>query len=391
MKFIKEFIKLESSAGIILGLAALLAIIIKNSPTYHIYDSLLAYPLNIGIGYLSITKTVLLWVNDFLMAIFFFLVGLELKRESFEGQLAIKENRNLPAFAALGGLICPSLIYAYINWGDNVAIKGWAVPAATDIAFALGVLSLLGKRIPASLKLCLLTLAIFDDIAAVLIIAIFYTSDISIIWLLFSLIPLSILAVFNKCSIKLQYLYLIAGLALWVCILKTGVHATIAGILLALFIPLKIENKSNYSPLKQIEHTIHPWVSFGILPLFAFFNAGISLKGISWDLLTRPITLGIIAGLFLGKQVGVMLFTIIGIKFKYCQLPQDVTWRQYYGMATLTGIGFTMSLFIGMLAFSNLEQQTEMQLSVIVGSLLSAVLGYLILKGIHSKPSLSRE
>lgn len=380
MKLIRNFIKLESTAGIVIGVATLLAIVIKNSPAESFYDCLLASPLTFKIGDFLLTKPALLWVNDFLMAIFFLLVGLELKRERFEGQLSIKENRNLPAFAALGGFILPAIVYAYINWGNVVTIKGWAIPASTDIAFALGVLSLLGKRIPASLKLCLLTLAIFDDLAAVLIIAFFYTADISATWLSFSLFPITLLIILNNYSIRFLPFYLILGWILWVCILKSGVHATISGILLAFFVPLKIDNMSNNSPLKKLEHYIHPWVSFVILPLFAFFNAGISFKEVSLNLLTQPIALGIFIGLFIGKQLGVMLFSVIGIKLQYCKLPEGTTWLQYYGMAVITGVGFTMSLFIGMLAFHDFEQQTSMRLGVIIGSLLSGIVGYTILK-----------
>ncbi len=376
LKTIKRFITLESSTGILLGFAALFAIIIKNSSLTAFYDSIINLPLSINIGEFLIKKPAIIWVNDFLMAFFFLLVGLELKREWLEGQLSKKVNCALPLIAALGGIIFPALIYVYFNRENAVALQGWAIPAATDIAFALGVLSLLGNRIPSSLKLCLLSLAIFDDLAAILIIALFYTDNLSLIWLLISALPLFMLSILNKYAIRFLTPYLLIGLLLWICILKSGIHPTIAGILLALFIPLQA---GSCSPLKTIEHRLHPLVSFCILPLFAFFNAGVSLQGLSIHAFTQPIALGIMAGLFFGKQIGVMFFSFVGARCGWCALPIDVTWRQYYGMAILTGIGFTMSLFIGMLAFSDPALHTSVRLSVIAGSLASGIIGYSIL------------
>jgi NhaA family Na+:H+ antiporter len=385
MKWMKDFIKLESSAAVLLGIAALLAILIKNSPAQHLYDALVAYPLLLQMGPFSLHQPAVIWVNDLLMSGFFLLVGLELKRESLEGQLSTQANRNLPAIAALGGILFPALIYAYCNKANSLTLTGWAIPTATDIAFALGVVTLLGNRVPSPLKLCLLSLAIFDDIAAILIIAMFYTTHLSLYWLLLSLIPLLILVILNHCAIQRLTPYLITGSILWICVLQSGIHATLAGIVLAFCIPLKTNPSSRFSPLKHLEHTIHPWISFGILPIFAFFNAGVSLQGLSFSMLTHPVTLGITIGLFMGKQMGVMLFSAIGIQCQWCRLPKDVTWLQFYGMALTTGIGFTMSIFIGTLAFSQADHQTSVRLGVIMGSLLSGMVGYSVLSYSISK------
>jgi NhaA family Na+:H+ antiporter len=378
VKFVKEFLKLEASTGIFLGLAAVLAILFKNSDLQGYYDALIGFPVNFSILGLEFTKTLVVWVNDFLMSFFFLIIGLELKREFQEGHLKNLKDVMLPGIAALGGLIFPALIYVSFTYDNPETLKGWAIPAATDIAFAMGVLALLGNRVPKALKICLLSLAIFDDIAAILIIAAFYTNEISVFWVLMGILPIVILALFNYKQVNKITPYMIIGLILWVCVLKSGIHATVAGILLGFFIPLK--NSSNQtSPLKKLEHQLHPWVIFFILPTFAFFNAGVPLKDISLSSMSHPIAAGIAIGLFLGKQAGVMLFSYFAMKLKVCHLPPQTSLLQFYGMAIVTGIGFTMSLFIGALSFSQAEYQNVMKLGVIAGSTLSGILGYLVL------------
>ena len=380
MRMIREFFRLEAAGGILLGLAAVLALILKNSPWQAIYDALLTTPVVIQIGEFAINKPLLLWINDGLMAIFFLLVGLEIKREILEGQLSSRQQISLPAIAALGGIAVPALIYSLLNWQDPVAIHGWAIPAATDIAFALGILTLLGNRVPESLKICLVAIAILDDLAAIVIIALFYTHHLSLLSLAVGLVGLVILVVLNRRGITRLAPYMITGLFLWVCVLKSGVHATLAGVILALAIPLTPKNEDKKSPLRDLEHGLHPWVAYGILPIFAFANAGVSLQGLTLDILFEPITLGIAAGLILGKQIGVMAFTAAGNAMGLCQLPSGVNWKQYYGMALITGIGFTMSLFIGTLAFNDVEKQTAVRLGVIIGSCVAGILGYLVLR-----------
>lgn len=385
LRFIREFLKLEASAGILLVIAAILAMLMENSPFSGIYDSLLTTPVAIQIGAFAIDKPLLLWINDGLMAVFFLLVGLEIKREMMEGQLSTKEQISLPAIAALGGLLVPALIYSYFNWGDPIEMRGWAIPAATDIAFALGVITLLGNRVPETLKICLVAIAIIDDLAAIIIIALFYTESLSLVSLAVAAIAVIGLAILNRKKVTSMGPYFVIGIILWACVLKSGVHATLAGVVLALFIPLKTKNKQGKVPLKELEHGLHPWISYAILPIFAFANAGVSLKGLTLDLLFQPITLGIALGLFFGKQIGVMLFTLLGRITGLCKLPKGVSWIQYYGMALITGIGFTMSLFIGTLAFNDVEHQTAVRLGVLMGSILSGVCGYLVLYAISSK------
>ena len=380
VKMIRKFFRLEAAAGILLGLTAILAIIIENSVFRNFYDYLLSAPVVVQIGNFAIDKPLLLWINDGLMAIFFLLVGLEIKREIVEGQLSSKEQVILPVIAAFGGLAIPALIYAYFNWGDAQAIKGWAIPAATDIAFALGVITLLGKRVPETLKICLVAIAIIDDLAAIVIIALFYTSNLSLISLFLSFISIMALWIMNKRGITRISPYIVVGIFLWVCVLKSGVHATLAGVVIALFIPLRAKNKLGGSPARSLEHGLHPWVAYGILPIFAFTNAGVSLQGLSLELLLHPITLGITLGLFFGKQIGIMLATAISVALNLCKLPKGVSWQQYYAMSLVTGIGFTMSLFIGTLAFDNVENQTYVRLGVISGSLLSGISGYILLR-----------
>jgi Na+:H+ antiporter, NhaA family len=375
-----KFFRLEAAGGILLVLAAVLALICVNSPLAEYYNLFLDLPIGVQIGEFSLRKPWLLWINDGLMAIFFLLVGLEIKREVLEGHLRTRDQVMLPAIAALGGIIAPALIYAYFNRADAVTLHGWAIPAATDIAFALGVMQLLGRRVPVGLKVCLVTLAILDDLAAIIIIALFYTANLSVPMLLGAGVALAVLITLNRRGVNALTPFMLVGLIMWVCVLKSGVHATLAGVALAMTIPLKSTNSQGESPAKWLEHSLHPWVAFGVLPLFAFANAGVPLAGLTLETFTSPITLGIIAGLFIGKQVGVMLFTWLGVTLKLCRLPAETNWRSYYGMALLTGIGFTMSLFIGTLAFESSEYTNAVRLGVLTGSLLSTLCGYTVLR-----------
>lgn len=378
LKPIQDFFRLESAAGLLLGLATILSLLIKNSIFEPMYDSFLSAPVVIKLGGFQIDKPLVLWVNDGLMMIFFLLVGLEIKREVLEGELSSRETISLPAVAALGGLTIPAVIFCLINWENPAALQGWAVPVATDIAFALGVVTMLGKRVPFKLKVLLLAIATIDDIAAIIIIALFYTSNLSLFSLGLAILSVAILAVLNFLDVKRLALYIIVGIFLWACVLKSGVHATLAGVVLALFIPYR-KNKEGKSLLRKLEHDLHPYVAFVILPLFAFSNAGVSLRGIGFEVFYEPLTLGIILGLFLGKQVGVMLFSTIAIKSGFCRFPQGIGWLQFYGLSVITGIGFTMSLFIGTLVFTQEAQLTSMRLGVLSASFLSAVVGALIL------------
>ncbi len=380
--FIQNFLKLESASGILLMIAAVLAMIIANSPLSYLYESLLDVPVEIRIGALHIAKPLILWINDGLMAVFFFLIGLELKRELMEGALSNPKNLVLPTFAAVGGMLVPAIIYASINWNDPVAVKGWAIPAATDIAFALGILAFFGKRVPIALKVFLVSLAIMDDMGAIIIIAIFYTSDLSTSSLIIAAVAIIVLSFLNHYKMKHLPPYLLVGLVLWVAVLKSGVHATLAGVLLAFFIPLKTTSDNEQSLAKSLEHDLHGTVSFVIIPIFAFANAGVSLKGLSLSSILEPVPLGIILGLFFGKQIGVMLFSFIAIKLKVASLPENVNWKQLYGVSFLCGIGFTMSLFIGSLAFE--QSGTEEiflndRLGILIGSTISAIIGYFYL------------
>ncbi len=382
MDFFQNFLKKESASGILLMSAAFLAIIVANSPLSNLYAALLDTPVEIRIGALHIAKPLILWINDGLMAIFFFLIGLELKRELLEGELSDPKKIVLPAFAAIGGMVIPALIYASLNWNDPAALKGWAIPAATDIAFALGILAILGKRVPLALKIFLVSLAIMDDMGAIIIIAIFYTSDLSVSSLVVAITAIVILSVFNVAKLKSLTPYLLVGIILWVAVLKSGVHATLAGVVLAFLIPLKTESEDEKSLAKTLEHDLHGSVSFVIIPIFAFANAGVPLAGLSISTLLEPIPLGIILGLFFGKQIGVMLFSFIAVKIGIASLPENVNWKQLYGVAFLCGVGFTMSLFIGSLAFE--QGGTEAifmndRLGILVGSIISAVVGYFYL------------
>ena len=382
LEHLKAFMNLGAAGGIILMLSAALAMIIANSPLSPYYDLLLGLPVEIRVGPLEVAKPLLLWINDGLMAIFFFLVGLELKRELLEGDLRDRQKIGLPLFGAIGGMAVPAIVYVLINIDNPSALSGWAIPAATDIAFALGVLMLLGDRVPVSLKVFLVSLAIIDDIGAILVIALFYTSELSITALAVTIPCLIILTLFNRRGVSQIAPYVLVGLVMWLAVLKSGVHATLAGVALAFFIPMRDRKDPSISPLHNLEHDLEKAVAFGILPLFAFANAGLSLQGVGLDALLHPVPLGIAAGLFIGKQLGVFSFCWIGVKLGLAKLPTGVGWTQIYGAGVLSGIGFTMSLFIGSLAFeeSRIDRFFDERLGIIVGSVLSATLGYLVLK-----------
>jgi len=375
---INAFFRLESASGILLIAAALLAVLLANSPLAGYYDLILDTPVEVRVGALQIAKPLLLWINDGLMAAFFFIVGLELKREILEGELASPRAVALPAFAALGGMIVPASIYLLVNSHDPQALQGWAIPTATDIAFALAVLTLLGKRVPLALKTFLVSLAIFDDLGAIVIIATFFTSNISTISLLVAAGCIAALALLNRAGIFRLTPYLFFGLIMWVAVLKSGVHATLAGVFLAMFIPLAPDPKSNISPLKSMEHDLHAMVAFVILPLFAFANSGLNLTAMGMDAMLHPVTIGIASGLFIGKQLGVFSFAWLAVKTGVATLPNNVNWSHIYGVSLLCGIGFTMSLFIGSLAFesSGDNQLFDERLGIILASILSAVCGY---------------
>ena len=379
MKAIKDFIQHESASGILLIMAAIAALMIDNSPLAWIYDGFLATTMAVQVSDLIISKPLLLWINDGLMAIFFFLIGLEIKREILEGELSSLKKASLPIVAAIGGLIVPALIFVYFNQGNPETMRGWGIPVATDIAFALGILSLVGSSIPRSLKILLLSLAIIDDIAAVLIIAIFYTENLSIDALSLASVGLFLAVGFNMFGVKRITPYILIGVFMWICVLKSGVHATLAGVILAFTVPLTVEGQKG-SPLKALEHMLHPWVAYFIMPIFAFANAGVALGGISLATLTASLPLGIMAGLFIGKQAGVFVFIAIAVMLGLCALPKDLNWRHIYGLSLLCGIGFTMSLFIGTLAFEDPAMQAQVRISVLIASAASAVAGYFVLK-----------
>ncbi|GAB5487065.1 MAG: Na+/H+ antiporter NhaA [Parasphingorhabdus sp.] len=375
---LKEFIKQETSAGIVLFIAAVAAMIAVNSALSPTYTAFLNIPVEVQFGALEIAKPLSLWINDGLMAIFFFLVGLEVKREVLEGQLSSVQQASLPAIAAIGGMAVPAAVFVWINIDMPQNLNGWAIPAATDIAFALGVLALLGKHAPLSLKILLLAIAIIDDIGAIVIIALFYTADVSTISLMLAGVGTAVLFAMNRLGVVRVAPYILVGTFLWICVLKSGVHATLAGVIAALAVPLGARDGS--SPLKHLEHILHPWTAFLVLPIFAFANAGVSLAGIRFNDLMAPLALGIAAGLVIGKQIGVFGFMFIATKLGIVKRPQNVSWLQLYGLACLTGIGFTMSLFIGNLAFADAEQIETVKLGVISGSLISGVLGYCLLR-----------
>ena len=378
---LQQFIAQETSAGIVLFCAAVAAMIAVNSALSPHYLALLDIPVAVQFGALEIAKPLSLWINDGLMAIFFFLVGLEVKRELMEGQLSSVEQASLPLIAAIGGM-APAAVFAYFNWGLADNINGWAIPAATDIAFALGVLALLGKHAPVSLKILLLAIAIIDDIGAIIIIALFYTAEVSTLSLMLAAGGTVLLFTMNRLGVVRTAPYILVGIFLWICVLKSGVHATLAGVLAALAIPLNARDGS--SSLKHLEHMLHPWTAFLVLPIFAFANAGVSLSGLQISDLMAPLALGVAAGLVVGKQLGVFGFMFLATKAGLVKRPAGVSWLQLYGLACLTGIGFTMSLFIGNLAFFDPDQIETVKLGVISGSLVSGLVGYAILRSSSS-------
>jgi len=377
---IKAFFEFEAAGGIILALAAVAAMIIANSPLNVWYESFIHAPVVIQIGDFGIAKDAHHWINDGLMAIFFFLVGLELKREVLVGELSNIKQIILPAAAAVGGMVMPAVVYLLFNYNEPEFWKGWAIPAATDIAFALGILSLLGSRVPNSLKVFLVSIAIFDDIGAILIIALFYTSDLSLTSLAIAGLCLPFLYLLNRRNVTRLTPYLFIGVIMWVAVLQSGIHATLAGVVLALFIPMFDRTDPEHSPLEELEHDLHTTVAFGILPLFAFANSGISLEGAGFAELFHSVPLGIAAGLFIGKQVGIMIMCWLVFKLGFSTMPKGMDYKQIYGAALLCGVGFTMSLFIGGLAFAGDNTLFDERLGIIMGSIVSGVAGYLMLK-----------
>lgn len=370
---------MEAASGLLLIAAAILALIINNSPLSWLYNGLLETPVAVQVGALQIAKPLLLWINDGLMALFFLLIGLEVKREVLDGQLSKPSQIVLPGAAAIGGMLVPALIYWFLNRDNPPALNGWAIPTATDIAFALGVLALLGKRVPTSLKLFLMTLAIIDDLGAIVIIAIFYSGALSTLSLMLAAACIAALVAMNRMGVVKLGPYMIIGLILWVCVLKSGVHATLAGVTLAFCIPLRTRN-AEPSPALALEHALHPWVSFGILPLFAFANAGLSLSGVTIESFTHFVPMGIAIGLLLGKTIGVFGLTWLAVKTGIAALPAGANWGQVLGVAILCGIGFTMSLFVGSLAFEpgSSEYAGMDRMGILTGSLFAALIGYAV-------------
>ena len=379
----KWFFKLEAASGLVLLFAAIIALFVSNSELASIYYDILNSYFALGFGEFKLKLSVLHWINDVLMAIFFFLVSLEIKREFIQGELSNPKQASLPIIAAVGGMLVPALIYVAINYGNSETLKGWAIPSATDIAFSLGVLSLLGKRVPISLKVFLTALAIIDDLGAIVIIAFFYSGKIQAMYLVLMLLSIVTLIIFNRLNIRSFIPYLIVGIFLWDFTHSSGIHATIAGVLLALTIPHKDKkNKSSHknSMLIKLEHAISPYVAFGIMPIFAFANAGVSLEGLSIATLMNPVPLGILCGLFFGKQFGVFIFSYVSIKLKFAEMPNDSDWLKLYGVGVLTGIGFTMSLFVGNLAFVETTQYLSgVKIGVLLGSLASTLFGYMLI------------
>ncbi len=374
---IRRFIQSESAGGVVLGLAALAALIVANSPAAGWYDAFvhLRGELRIGDDALVLAKPLVVWVNDLWMAVFFFLVGLEIKRELLEGELASLKQALLPAGAALGGMVVPALIYAAINWGDAVALRGWAIPTATDIAFALGILMLLGSRVPASLKVFLTAVAIIDDLGAIIVIALFYTDHLSATMFAAAAVGAAVLFALNRARVTSIAPYVVVGAVVWLCVLKSGVHATLAGVITALAVPMR--RPDGGSPVEDAEHVLHPWVAFLILPTFAFVNAGVSLQGVSADTFGQSVPLGIALGLVAGKAVGVFCAAWLIVKLAGAGFPAGATLRQFFAVCLLCGVGFTMSLFIGGLAFEGqgAAYETQLKLGVLGGSLVSALLG----------------
>jgi NhaA family Na+:H+ antiporter len=375
-----EFIRHEAAGGMLLLAVAILAVVFANSPAAGLYDAFLGTPVKVQVGALKLDKPLLLWINDGLMAIFFFLVGLEVKRELMVGELSTPRRAALPAVAALGGIVVPALIYAAVNIANPQGAPGWAIPAATDIAFAVGVLAMVGSGAPTSLKIFLLALAIIDDLGAIIIIALFYTSDLSTAALILAGVGLVVLFALNRSGVISIAPYVLVGLFIWVCVLKSGVHATLAGVATAFAVPLTGGDDTAEGPLERLEHSLHPWVTYAILPLFAFANAGVDLAGFTLAKVFGPIPLGIILGLVIGKPLGIFGATYAAVRFGLVDKPEGTTWMQLLGVSMLGGIGFTMSLFIGMLAFPDPAFAADIRIGVLLGSIISAVLGYIVLK-----------
>lgn len=377
---LQQFLRWEAASGLLLVLAMSVAMLVANSPLAALYDTFLHVAVQVRVGDLDIDKPLLLWINDGLMAMFFLMIGLEVKREFFEGELRKPHQVVLPAFAAVGGMLVPALVYVYFNHGNESAMSGWAIPTATDIAFALGILSLLGNRVPAALKVFLLALAIMDDLGAIIIIAIFYTQDLSVLSLVVAGSALLVLALMNRFGVRKLGLYMLVGVIMWVSVLKSGVHATLAGVLLAFTIPLRFKDGTD-GYVHKVEHKIHPYVAFMILPLFAFANTGLSFSGISTEQLFSDIPVGIALGLVVGKPVGVFFFSALAILLGLAKLPKDVGWRALFGVGCLCGVGLTMSLFIGTLAFSEGGEADVLvdRMGILMGSWASAVIGFIVL------------
>lgn len=386
---LKELLKHESSSGVLLAISALLALLLANSPLNWLYQDFNEIPVTVAFGEFKIDKPLLLWINDGLMAIFFLTVGLEIKREILDGQLSKPDQIILPGIGAVAGIAVPALIYAFFNKDDAIAIGGWAIPSATDIAFALGIFSLFGDRVPLSLKLFLLTVAIFDDIGAIIIIALFYSDNIAPVSIGIAAAGLAVLFVFNYLNVRHTAAYILVGTVVWAAVLKSGVHATLAGFLIAWFIPLKLSNRDGKPMLPTLEHALHPWVAFVILPIFAFGNAGVNLISANASAIFSPISIGIALGLFLGKQLGIFGACWLAIKCKIASKPEGASWAQLYGVSLLCGIGFTMSLFIGTLAFEKqgFEYQTSVKVGVLLGSFISAIVGSWVLAKFSKKPA----
>lgn len=380
---LREFLRLEASGGLILMAAAAAALVVGNSPLADGYAAVLSLPLEVRLGEWGIAKPLLLWINDGLMAVFFLLVGMELKREALEGHLSSLRQASLPAFAAFGGMVAPALCFLALNASDPAAVNGWAIPAATDIAFALGVLALLGNRIPPALKAFLLSIAIIDDLGAILIIALFYTAELSTLALIVAAACVVGLAVLNRLGVTRPAAYMVLGIPLWIAVLKSGVHATLAGVVLAMFIPMRARDSGGEvtSPLRDLEHALHPWVAFGVLPLFAFANAGVPLTGLALSDVLHPVPLGIALGLFIGKPVGIMLMSWVAVRLGVASLAAGLRWTQVFGVAVLCGVGFTMSLFVASLAYGPDAPHANLdRLGILVGSGLSGLVGYALLR-----------
>lgn len=374
------FFQHEAAGGIVMLLAAALALIVSNSPLASLYTTFLETHLTLRFGEVGLDKPLLHWINDGLMAIFFCLVGLEMKRELVAGELSTRDQALLPALAALGGMIGPAFIYAAINYQDPVALGGWAIPAATDIAFAVTVLTLVGPSVPPALKIFLLALAIIDDLGAIVIIALFYTAKLSGLALALAAVGLAALIAFNRLGVRSLAFYVLAGIFLWVCVLKSGIHATLAGVVVGLSIPMTRTDDGGHSLLERMEHGLHPWVAFGVLPLFGFANAGVPLTGLAWSDLAHPVTVGIALGLIVGKPIGILGAVWLSARAGIAGLPAGCTWTHMLGAGLLAGIGFTMSLFIGILAFDGPQYATAVRLGVLVASLTAAIAGFIVLK-----------